>query len=257
MPHPTVYVPKESASETRMGPWLTETFERFAEAWQVWVLQGCIMFGAIGLPLLIALGFFVPAYFEAFKELENQRQPSGTAVFDLLATYIYFVPLLVIVPPIWALLETGMLRTADKQLRGEPIRVADMFDTGGRYFHVLGYLLLSSAVIAGVNIVCCFTLGFAGMVVTGLLFFAHPLIVQGRLGIVEAMEVSYRTTKSHWVYYAVWVFLIQLLAQIGSVACYVGMAASIPLFPLATMIAYHDVFRTSAHIDPAIERTFE
>jgi hypothetical protein len=223
----------------------------------VWVLQGCIMFAFLAVPTGVALVFFVPAYWDALQAMSNTRQPPPEQMLELFASYWYFLPLVLILPPIWALLETGLIRTAAKQLRGEPISVMDIFDTGGRYMQVLGYTLMVGLFVTVVNLMCFFCIGIPGFILSGFLFFAHPLIVEGRLGILEAIEVSYRTTRAHWAYYAVWYFLLHMLMNSGTVVCYVGLVATLPLMPLAAVIAYRDVFQTSAHLDPALERTFE
>lgn len=256
-----VYIPKHAAAAPRFGPWLSETFERFVDAWQVWVCQGLIVFVAMAIPFAVCFALFLVSYLSGMQKFTNATSggtpPTAGQMLELITSYAWFIPLAVVTPVIWALLGTGMLRTAHKQLNGEPISVSDVFRTDGRYLAVLGLQILTTALSLMVDLPLCFLMGFAGAAVQGLLFFAHPLVVHGGLGVIEAMDVSYRTTKGHWIYYMLWAFVLLLLAKIGSMACYVGLIASLPLYPIATAIAYRDVFLTSAHLDPALERTFE
>ena len=81
-----------------------------------------------------------------------------------------------------------------------------------------------------------------GLVVAGLLYFTIPLIVERNLGVIEALQTSFEKTKRAWFMFTLWAIVVNLLAQLGVVACGVGLLASFPLLFTMASIAYRDTF---------------
>lgn len=248
-----VYVPSADAAATRIGPWLSETFERFTDAWQVWCVQGLITLVGTLLPAVVVVAVLLPQFVETLDAMQSLDDLSRDAVAsELVADSYLFVLLLFVTLPVHVLFQTGMLRTAAKQLRGEEIAVGDLFDTGGRYLPALALVALVQFLVTLISVVCAPCLFFPTLVVLGLWFFAHPLVVEAGMGPLTALDTSFRTTRSHWIYYGLFWLVLSLIAQAGGLLLGVGVALSLPLVPIATMIAHRDVFLTSAHLDPSI-----
>ncbi|MBI3721553.1 MAG: hypothetical protein HY248_03285, partial [Fimbriimonas ginsengisoli] len=143
----------------------------------------------------------------------------------------------------------GVYRTAFKQIRGEKISVRDLFSGGDLVFSVIGALFLI-AICVNIGTIFCILPGFLAM---GLLFFTLPLIVERRMGVIDAMKLSFETTRPNMWMFMLFAFVVSLLAGIGAIACYVGIIVSYPLHFLVTAAAYKDIFGVAgARRSPAI-----
>jgi hypothetical protein len=76
----------------------------------------------------------------------------------------------------------------------------------------------------------------------GLLFFTLPLIVERRMGVIDAMKLSFETTRPNMWMFMLFAFVVGLMASLGQLACYVGLLVTYPLHFLITAAAYKDIF---------------
>jgi len=81
-----------------------------------------------------------------------------------------------------------------------------------------------------------------GFLAMGLLFFTLPLIVERRMGVIDAMKLSFETTRPNMWMFMLFAFVVGLMASLGQLACYVGLLVTYPLHFLITAAAYKDVF---------------
>lgn len=81
------------------------------------------------------------------------------------------------------------------------------------------------------------------IVVSGLLFFTLPLVVDRRMGFWDAISTSYNRTKSNWLGMT-WLVIVLGLMVIGLTAltCGLGYFVAFPLQTVATVLAYRDNF---------------
>jgi hypothetical protein len=233
----TEYAPQRS--DPRIGEWISEAFTLFGREWQTWVGQGAILlFVGFG-PMFVGMIIYYAAFFGA---MATSSRGSGTMAPEALggmfagmgAMFVgSFVSMF-----LFLFLMIGMERTALKQLRGEPITVKDVFSGGDLYLPILGASLLMGLASMLGSIFCI----IPGLLISGMLSFTLPIMVEERLGPMEAMSKSWEATKPHMWMYLLWYFLISLVMSVGAYACYVGYVATVPIYMLAMMIAYRDVF---------------
>lgn len=134
------------------------------------------------------------------------------------------------------LLLAGMYRMALKQMRGEPISPADLFSVVDVLGSIIGAaFLVAIAVMIGLFL-CC----FPGLVFQGLLMLTLPLVVDRRMGAVEAMNNSWALLKSEWLMAAVFYFVISIIAWIGGLALCIGILFTFPLMPISIALIYRD-----------------
>jgi hypothetical protein len=81
-----------------------------------------------------------------------------------------------------------------------------------------------------------------GFLAMGLLFFTLPLIVERRLGVIDAMKLSFETTRPNMWMFMLFAIVVHLLAGLGGLACGVGALATYPLYFLISAAAYKDIF---------------
>ncbi|HEU4753150.1 MAG TPA: hypothetical protein VFU47_08575, partial [Armatimonadota bacterium] len=141
----------------------------------------------------------------------------------------------------------GMERTAAKQLRGEPIAVGDLFTAGDVYLPALGATIITGFLVT-VGAIFCYV---PGLLLAGMFSLVIPIIVEERVGVMEAIGKSWEATKPHMWMYLVWYLLISLILSLGASVCYIGMVATIPIYSIAMMVAYRDVFGIPGAVAPA------
>ena len=140
-------------------------------------------------------------------------------------------------------LSGGLYRMAIKQVKGEVIRVGDIFSVTDVLPQLLGtYILIGiSVTIASMFLV------IPGYIVGGLLMLAIPLVVDKRCGVMEALTKSWNALKSEWAMAGIFYFVVSCLPSIGAILLIVGMLLTFPLYFLATAVLYRDFFLNTTH----------
>ncbi len=218
------------APTVKWGEWIGEGWQMFAEQWQQWVLLMLVFILLIAVPVAPLYVFLIAAQMTTVND-SSSAEPSP-AIF-LLMPLIYIVIL-----GGSSFLMAGAYRAAFKQLRGGTIAISDLFSGGDVFLKVLGGFLLV-VILSMIGAVFCILPAF---VVAGLFAYTQPLIIDGRLGVIDAMKASFDRTKGSWLMFTLFVFVVSLLAQIGSVACGIGLLATFPLLFTIQTVAYRDLF---------------
>jgi uncharacterized membrane protein len=232
---------------SRFGDWFGEAFNLFGREWLTWCLQGLIYSTLPFLPLAIGGGLLFLAL-AGGSSLPTGGSANGSqwlgplvvgGTIAMVVGYLLTIALMVY-------LLAGMIHTATKQLRGEPISVGDIFQIGGAgvALRELGaWLVVGVAVVAGLALFI-----LPGLLLAGLFLFVHPLIVDRRLSIPAALRESVRLCQPHLLGYALWALLSYVVQAVGAtVGC--GVIATTPLMVLMWMAAYRDAIgeQTPAH----------
>jgi uncharacterized membrane protein len=242
-------VPNPPAMNTgpRIGDWLSEAFNLFGKEWKTWVLQGLATLAIVAAVQFLVIGIaMIPmgaAFFRAMASPNSTTSPGDVAAILGFYGAIYGSAFLAMFPAYF--LMTGMLRTAAKQLRGEPIAVGDLFSGGDVYWQVLGASILAG-LAASVGMLLCVV---PGLLIASLLFYTHPLIVERRLGVTDAMRMSWEAVKPHLWMNLVWIMLIYIIINVGSaIGC--GFIATMPIGILMWMIGYRDTLGLPGALPP-------
>jgi uncharacterized membrane protein len=220
----------ETGPNVRWGEWIGEGWQMFAERWQVWVPQMLILFAMLA---SVFVPFYAISISEQISAAQSRRPPEAPAIL---------IPFVFILMPVLlcglAFLWGGLWRTAFKQLRGETISVKDLFSGGDIFWRVLG-AFIALAFLGMLGAVFCI---FPAFIVAGLFYFTIPLIVERNLDVSSALSASFDATKKHWFMFALFAFVVSILASLGQFACYVGLLVTYPLQFTITTIAYRDIF---------------
>jgi uncharacterized membrane protein len=222
--------------QVRFGEWISEGWKMFTEQWKAWVINTLIYAVICFAPMMVVIfGFYgyMVSQISAHPRSSQPISPEVLITFYLVLFAVAFVTLFVS-----AFFTSGMHQAALKQLRGGKVELRDLFSGGKFYFPVLIASILA-IVLTMIGSMLCIV---PGLLVGGCLFFTQPLIVERRLGAIEAMKTSYElTSKNIWMF-TLFAFVVGLIAQAGSYACYVGLLATIPLLFTITAVAYRDTF---------------
>jgi hypothetical protein len=219
----------------RIGEWFSESFSLFGREWGTWLLQGLIFTVLSSIPIIPGMVMYYTAIFGAMMSGSGSSSPPdiGLLLPGLLGLYGGGC-----VSALLSLfLMCGMTRTAMKQVRGEPISVGDLFSGGDVFLPALGAYILA---LLGIELGLMFCL-VPGLVLLGLWIFVHPLVVEGRRGVLDAFRISLETTKPYLWSYVGWGLLMMLVYFAGAmVGC--GIIVALPLMMLMLMVSYRDVF---------------
>src|SRR5262245_16558852 len=220
--------------EIRIGDWIGEGWRMFVEQWQTWVLMSLTIFAILSVPIggIFVLVFVVMA---AVTAAAGGGPPDAAAVL-LIYLIVFVVSMFTAV--ISAYLSCGMYRAAFKQLRGGRIEVRDLFSGGDSFLSALGATILI-AIISMIGFMLCIVPGY---IVMGLYSFALPLIIERGMRATDAMRTSWEVGRQQMLMITVWTFLVHLIAQAGTYACYIGLLATYPLQFTMMAVAFRDCF---------------
>jgi hypothetical protein len=128
----------------------------------------------------------------------------------------------------------GFYGLALRQVRGEALTVGGLFD---------GFRQLPALLVAGFIVYLCVTIGsylcvLPGLVLGGLFMFVPLLIMDRKLGPIQALTQSVELLKSQWIMAAVFYFVVSLIAGLGAIVCLVGVLVSLPLLFLSVAVGY-------------------
>jgi uncharacterized membrane protein len=132
----------------------------------------------------------------------------------------------------------GMYRMACRQLRGQPVGVETLFSVVDVLPQlILGSILYGLATFLGF---CAFVLPM--FVVSGVLMFTLPLIVDGGLDAIDAVGQSWRALKHQWIVAALFHMTAGFAAWVGVCFCGVGLLFTAPLYCMSIAVLYRDFF---------------
>lgn len=224
--------------QVRFGEWISEGWRMFTSQWKGWVVCALGMFGAIMVPMTIYMIF---VYGTLIATAAVSTGPGGSPDASPVGIFLIFVSfflLMLVMLPLSALLTGGMYKAALKQLRGGQVEFKDLFSARDRFLPLLGGILLHSLLVFLGSLLCV----IPGFIVAGLLFFTYPLMVDRKLGAVEAMKASVEMTKPNLLMFTLFAFVVQLIASAGTYACYVGLLVTLPLMFTIGVVAYRNCF---------------
>lgn len=151
----------------------------------------------------------------------------GTVIINLAVNYI---------------VQGAVINVAIQQVRGQGLRLESL----GEVTAVLGNLTIVALLqtfAATMGLILCILPGF---VVMGLLMFSVPLVVDQKLGGVEAISRSFEMLKSQWLMATLFYIVVTILGYIGLLLYYVGLILTLPFLFLSLAVAYNDFVQGAA-----------
>ena len=219
----------------------------FVDDWKAWIIRMLLFLLILLIPIL---PFYAIIFSAEMVRGDDPNAPLPAFIFILLPVFV----LLIILGA--AFVFAGAYRAAFRQLRGQRTTIGELFSEGDTVLRVIGVYLLM-AVFVMIGAIFCILPAY---VMAGTLHYSVPLVVERNLGVTEALRASWDATKAHWIQFTLFGLVIQLIAQLGSLACGVGALITFPLFFTITVSAYKDMFGVTGARDfvpaaPPIPRT--
>jgi uncharacterized membrane protein len=133
----------------------------------------------------------------------------------------------------------GMYRMACRQMRGQAVGVETLFSV----VDVLPQLIIGSILYGLATFLGFCALFFPGFVVSGVLMFTLPLIVDGGLDAIGALTQSWHALKRQWLVATLFHIAASFAASVGLCFCGVGFLFTAPLYCMSIAVLYRDFFR--------------
>lgn len=210
---------------------INEAFEQFKNNSSTWIVS-VLLVGFINLVVTGIKTYYVFASTpriiagEPFVVPRSQANPLITLLLNLITFAIS------------CLLAAGLIRMAIKQVRGKVISIADIFDFGDVALQVI----IASILVTIITVIAfCFCI-FPGFVAAGLLLLTIPLVVDQKMGAIEAISTSINTLKSQWGAATTFSITVGVVYAIGILACGIGVFVSAPVAILSVAVLYRNFF---------------
>ncbi len=142
----------------------------------------------------------------------------------------------------------GLFRMALKQLDGHEFGVGDMFAVSD----VALKLSVVAVIMYLITVIGTVLLVIPGLIAAGLMMFALPLVVDGGVGIVDALRISFETLKRDWLKAGLFVFVLVFIGYGGVVPCLVGVLFTAPIVFLSNAAQYRRNFAPGAKLRRAV-----
>ena len=153
----------------------------------------------------------------------------NTPISTLLSIVGYFVGLL---------LGGGLLKMSINTVRTGRTELADMFNVGDVLLNLwLAGILTGIATAVGL----CFCL-LPGIYIGIGLSFTQMIIVDQKVGAIEAMGKSWAAVTPQWLSMFVLGFVLGLVALLGLLALVVGLLVAVPVIYVTLAVVYRDLF---------------
>jgi HEAT repeat protein len=209
-------------------------FEALGYAWRLlkanlgtWVLATLVMgLGLMGLQIAVGL-LSIPG------QIAEGLVFRGALPFSPVALGVFALNL-----ALQGLFTGGMYRLALKQVDGETVRVGQLLNVRD----VIPALMLGSLLYALGFYIGLFLLVIPGLIFAGLSMFTMPLIVDRRLGGVEAIGASWAALNRCWLQATLFQFVLLVVLLSGFLLCGLGLFVTLPLYCLAVAAQYRGFF---------------
>ena len=142
----------------------------------------------------------------------------------------------------------GFFIMVNKKLRGEQISVGDIFEGFQKFAPSLVAFLIMAigggvvGFLLSITGVGAFLAPFLGILIGGAMFYTFQIIAATDADGVAAIKMSWEKTKSDYLMYCVTYLVYGLVAQLGIIACMVGIFVTCAIMGVAMGVAYRDNF---------------
>ncbi len=128
----------------------------------------------------------------------------------------------------------GYLDMLIKIARGQPAAVGDLFKIPGRLGPMIGVILLFGLMVSIGSMLCV----IPGLILLVMFWPAQLLVLEGKADVIESFTVARSITANNTLTIILVWLVGGVIANLGALACGVGVFVSIPLAQLLWVTAY-------------------
>lgn len=213
----------------RSGPQIN--FDWISQAWRLFQAQAGTWIGAMLLFLLVGAVIDVPVAFitgyaqqltSIFGAMQTHQAPPQPNPFVNFGQDLLFGLAVTLVQTV---LTGGLYRMAIRQGRGEVIQATDVFSALDVALPLIGVGLITQVLVTLGSYLCI----IPGLIVAGLFMFAPLLVVDRRLGPIQAITQSVNLLKGQLLMATLFYFVAALLGGLGAILCVIGLVVTYPI----------------------------
>jgi hypothetical protein len=254
--------------------WLGESWQVFSAQAGIWVVSALI-YGVITFIVVygLELALILPTIFSSVGGPGGAPpDPTALARSIMPRAYLVGVGLALAMVAINAFFWGGLLKMANKQVRGFPLSVGDLFKGGSAFLRLFGYQLIFyiPLLILGFAITYPMTMRaysalatspydpFAQMrammpvyaialaldivpiILFGLFWPAAALIADGE-PLLAALGKSWNAMKGSWLLASVFMLVFFIILGVTAPFCLLPLLATIPMFMIISTLMYRDM----------------
>jgi hypothetical protein len=203
-----------------------EAWELILRRWPMWVLTVLIVLVCYSALSGVVFSFFNVRPLRGARPFWMGLSARGQALQFVLTSVVV------------GLFLGAMIRMACRQIRGQRVGVETLFSV----LEVLPQLILG-CILYGLATFLGFCLcALPGFVVSGVLMFTRPLIVDGGLTATDALGQSWQALKHEWLIATLFHATAGFVAWVGLCFCGVGFLVTAPLYCMSIAVLYRDFF---------------
>lgn len=153
-----------------------------------------------------------------------------------------------LIAPVVVPLSLGVLLLGYQRANNEELRVENIFN----YYIYVWPLVFTSILVVIFTYIGTLLFILPGIYLSIAYTFALPLIVDKKLGVWAAMEVSRQAVTQHWFMVFSVLLVLGLLTMLSAIPMGIGLIWTLPLFMIAHGVMYRKIFGWNIH-DPIAE----
>lgn len=218
--------------------WIGESWRLFRAQWPTWaavaliynLINWGVLYAAASMLGMVDQWKFIIAHIHDPTALSGPSAPHSDPISSLLFDVVVWV--------ISAFFYGGLFRMSNRQVRGEPIGVGDLFKGGPTFLTMLGYVIVFGLISTFGSCLLC----VGALVVYALLFPAFALIADGA-SFGDAFTRSFEGMKQDWFRASLYVLVFSLILLLGIIP--LVFLITTPMTYLSTSLAYRDMIGMS------------
>ena len=216
--------------ESVQGPREVTAGNVFENAWRIFQNHAGLLIGSWVLSTFIQFAFYVGVV--VLVSLLARGQPQGNPPEAAIA--LIFLPGMLLFMLLSMFLTLGQLRLNLNVARGRTASLSDLFSGGPDLLPAIGASLVFMPIYVFGFMLCVLPGIFALMALWPMGF----LVVDQRLGPIEALQRAWLITKPNLAAILLMGLIMFGLQLLGVITCYVGMIVTIPLILLMFTVGY-------------------
>jgi len=219
---------------------LTNAFKVLQSDFGYWALASLIILAVAGVTYVIAM-FIAAALGLGAGLAASASRTSATAAVSLPMMLVGYMLAMVLIIAVSYALFAGYLDVAVRRIGGQKTAINDLF---------VGFKKVGPLITAGLVIGLCSTIGMYLCVIPGLYLAAAwsltpLLILRQNLAPFDAMKKSMSLINSSSpVMMVLLLFVASICAELGAIACGIGMLFTFAIYPLTIGFVYRGFFPT-------------
>jgi len=214
----------------------------FGEAWRYFWAAPVVWTTSVALPYgLLLIGEGILQWGKAFQpvSLESGQDVSALSVWagDIVLAVNLMAPSLIFLAFLIQLtFNSSSVVIAKRQVRGETVRVSDLFHPGPFMWPLVGFNVIAYVLL----IVGTMIMYVPGLLVIAFVFPAIALVADG-IGIGEAIRRTIEVLKQDIVGSILFALAWNLLVLVSIIPCGLGLLATLPMVQLLLALLYRDL----------------